>query len=223
LIYADTYPVANKAIDLLPELAESARMNFLAHLFLSPPGDEALLGSLMGDFVKGPLDAKLPAYRHGLILHRKIDSFTDAHAMVRRSRNRISSARRRYAGIMVDMFYDHFLANNWAGYCREPLESFTARVYALLERNSEVLPERLRRIAPQMARQDWLSSYREVESIHIALNRTGDRLKRGNALLGAAHELTANYDGLRDDFRAFFPDVIAFAQRLAAQSERERS
>lgn len=198
-------------------------MNFLAHLYLSPDEDDALLGSMMGDFVKGPLDAHpAAALRRGLLLHRKVDTYTDAHAIVRASRNRIGPARRRYAGIMVDMFYDHFLAADWPHYRSEPLEGFARRVYALLTRNLDRLPERLQRITPHMAQQDWLSSYREVASIHIALDRMGTRLKRGNALLGAAEELTAHYDALRADFRAFFPDLIAFARNTAEQLHPHR-
>lgn len=191
-------------------------MNFLAHLYLSPPDDDALLGSLMGDFVKGPLAAH-PAddLRRGMALHRRIDSYTDAHPIVRDSRNRISAARRRYAGIMVDMFYDHFLARDWTRYHEQPLADFAQRVYALLLRNRERLPERLARITPYMAEQDWLSSYRAIESIHVALERMGTRLTRGNALRGAAGELVVHYDALEADFRDFFPQVTAFARDTA--------
>lgn len=191
-------------------------MNFLAHLYLSPADDDALLGSLMGDFVKGPLSAH-PAdeVRRGMALHRRIDTYTDAHPVVRDSRNRISAARRRYAGIMVDMFYDHFLARDWTRYHEQPLTAFAHRVYAVLLRNRERLPERLARIAPYMATQDWLSSYRAIESIHVALERMGTRLTRGNALNGAAGELVLHYDALEADFRAFFPQVTAFARATA--------
>lgn len=191
-------------------------MNFLAHLYLSPADDDALLGSLMGDFVKGPLSAHpADAVRRGMALHRRVDTYTDAHPIVRDSRNRISAERRRYAGIMIDMFYDHFLARDWARYHEQPLAEFAQRVYAMLLRNRERLPERLARIAPYMATQDWLSSYRAIESIHVALERMGTRLTRGNALRGAAGELVLHYDALEADFRTFFPHVTAFARATA--------
>jgi acyl carrier protein phosphodiesterase len=187
-------------------------MNFLAHLYLAPDDDEALLGSLMGDFVKGPLRGHhSPGIERGLALHRRIDVFTDAHSVVRRSRGRIGPDRRRYAGIMVDMFYDHYLARDWARYAAQPLEQFARRVYALLEAHRGRLPATLQYIAPVMSRQDWLSSYRETQAVSRALERMGERLKRGNALLGAGADLADNYAGLGEDFHEFFPQLIAFA------------
>ncbi len=189
-------------------------MNYLAHLYLSGPDDDVLLGSLMGDFVKGPLDGRHgAAITHGIALHRKIDSFTDAHPLVRASKARVSPERRRYAGIMVDMFYDHFLARYWTEFSDEPLAAFTQRVYAVLARRSDVLPERLRSMAPTMSRTDWLGSYAQVESIHAALNRMGRRLKRENRLLDSAQELERDYGAFEQDFRAFLPEVGRFALR----------
>lgn len=188
-------------------------MNYLAHLFLAGPEPESLLGALMGDFVKGVLDQRYPAaITRALALHRRIDSFTDAHPVTAASRARISPERRRFAGIMVDLFYDHFLALHWDQHAREPLDAFTARVYALLKEHDAVLPERLRSIAPGMARSDWLASYARVESIHAALDRMSLRLKRQNRLAGAGLELEANYAALETDFHAFFPDLVRFAQ-----------
>ena len=188
-------------------------MNYLAHLLLAGPEPEALLGALMGDFVKGPLGSQYsPAITRALALHRKVDSFTDAHPVTAASRSRISPQRRRFAGIMVDLFYDHFLARDWAAHASEPIDAFTRRVYALLEQHAPLLPDRLRLIAPRMAKYDWLGSYAEVESIHTALDRMSLRLKRENQLAGAGAELEANYAALEADFRAFFPDLVRFAQ-----------
>jgi acyl carrier protein phosphodiesterase len=194
-------------------------MNFLAHLYLADRQPDALLGSLMGDFVKGPLEGRFSAeLTRALAQHRKVDAFTDAHPIVRASRGRVAPARRRFAGILVDVFYDHFLALHWEDYADEPLEAFTREVYALLRTREAILPERLRLIAPRMAQLDWLGSYRRVEAVHVALDRMGERLKRGNALLGAGEELTANYAGLEADFRAFFPEVVRFAEDLGSSS-----
>jgi acyl carrier protein phosphodiesterase len=172
-----------------------------------------LLGALMGDFVKGVLDERYPAaITRALSLHRRIDTFTDAHPVTAASRSRISPQRRRFAGIMVDLFYDHFLARHWDEHAREPLDAFTARVYALLQEHDALLPDRLRSIAPRMAQADWLASYAQLESIHAALDRMSLRLKRGNPLVGAGAELEANYAALEADFRTFFPDLVGFAQ-----------
>ena len=189
-------------------------MNYLAHLYLSEPTEEAWLGSLLGDFVKGPLDGRYGEdITRAIALHRKIDSFTDAHPVVLRSKSRISPARRRYAGIMMDMFYDHFLAKYWHEFHDEPLDAFTGRIYAILDRQHAILPENLQRMAPKMAQWNWLGSYAEVRSIHLALDRMGQRLTRANRLLNSADELVEHYAELESDFRAFMPQVLQFAQR----------
>ena len=188
-------------------------MNYLAHLYLSEPHDEAWLGSLMGDFVKGPLDNRYgKEITRAIALHRKIDVFTDAHAVVLQSKSRMSAERRRYAGIMVDVFYDHFLAKHWLDFHEEPLAEFTGRVYRVLERYHTILPERLQRMAPMMVQWDWLGSYAYTASIHTVLNRMGQRLKRENRLMNSADELVGNYAQLEADFRAFLPDVLRYAR-----------
>jgi acyl carrier protein phosphodiesterase len=192
-------------------------VNFLAHLYLADGSNEGLLGALMGDFVKGPLrDTFPPGIQRGIALHRKIDVFTDAHPVVLRSKGRVSPERRRFAGIMVDVFYDHFLARNWADYSDAPLGDFSRRVYRLLEANADLLPERLRMIAPAMARTDWLGSYVHVESIRTALDRMARRFRRETTLPGSADELVRDYADFELDFRAFLPEVRRFAHGRAA-------
>jgi acyl carrier protein phosphodiesterase len=199
-------------------------MNFLAHAFLARGESDLLLGSLMGDFVKGPLGGRYTSsITRGLTLHRNVDTYTDAHAIVASSRARIAPARRRYAGILVDLFYDHYLARHWGDYASTPLDHFTETVYATLLDRLHLLPERLRNIAPHMARTDWLGSYRNIAAVGQALDRIGTRLKRGNALLGSVEELIGNYAGLEEDFRAFFPDVVRFAQEwISGARERDQ-
>ena len=125
-------------------------MNYLAHLLLAEQTPQGWLGALMGDFVKGAIDPTLPGgIRRGIVLHRRIDSFTDAHPVHRASRNRIAGARRRYAGIIIDLCYDHFLARSWAHHAALPLDEFTIEVYAVLARHRTLLPPRLERIAPR--------------------------------------------------------------------------
>lgn len=188
-------------------------MNYLAHLYLSPPDEDAWLGSLLGDFVKGPLgDRYAPAVTAAIRLHRKLDTFTDAHVAVQRSKSRVSRARRRYAGVMIDMFYDHFLARSWAEFHDEPLAAFSARVYALLERRHRELPERLQSVAPRMASRDWLGAYADAGNVGRALDGISTRLRRANRLAGAGEELLAAYAGFEADFREFLPEARAFAR-----------
>jgi len=199
------------------------RVNFLAHLYLSPPGEDAMLGSLMGDFVKGPLANISVSERYGaemiraIELHRKIDSYTDAHPVVRDSRNRISRERRRFAGIMIDVFYDHFLSKYWEEFDHRPLSGFTGDFYEVLLRRRAELPERLQRTAQFMAGSDWLGSYAHLESVHTALNGMSQRLRRSNTLVDSARELVTNYAELEQDFRRFIPDVAAFARQSATR------
>ena len=178
-----------------------------------------MLGSVLGDFVKGPLgngdvSARYgPVATHAMVLHRKIDSYTDAHPVVAETRGRITRPRRRFAGIMVDIFYDHFLARYWDEFHSVPLTSFAADFYAVLSRRHAELPERLQRVATSMIEFDWLGSYAKMESVDTALNRLSQRLRRGDALVDSAKELAQNYTEMENDFRRFLPDVIAFARR----------
>lgn len=194
-------------------------MNFLAHALLAGERPADRLGGILGDFVKGPLPAGLPAdVAAGVALHRRIDSYADRHPAFRRSRSRVSPARRRYSGIMVDLFYDHFLAHHWERYRTQALASFTAEIYELLGAHGALLPARLAQILPLMRAQDWLSSYRCVGQVACALDRMSTRrFTRPNGLAGAGADLVAAYAGFEADFMAFFPDALDYAQATRAE------
>lgn len=186
-------------------------MNYLAHLHLGGPRPAQLLGSLYGDFVKGPLDGRFAAEVEAAIrLHRRIDAFTDSHPLVRTAVARFPAERRRYAGILLDLFFDHCLASEWDAYADEPLALFSARVYGVLAAQAE-LPGRLALIAPRMAADDWLGSYREFAVLERVLGNLQRRLSRPAVLDGGLAELERLYQPLREDFRAFYPELIAFA------------
>ncbi|SFB25617.1 ACP phosphodiesterase [Azotobacter beijerinckii] len=187
-------------------------MNYLAHLHLGGLRPADLLGSLYGDFVKGPLQGRWPADIEAAIrLHRRIDAFTDGHPVVCRARARFPEARRRYAGILLDVFFDHCLALHWADYAAEPLPAFAARVYALLAGEAQ-LPGRLAELAPRMAQQDWLGSYRDFAVLERVLAGMQRRLSRPEGLAGALDELERLYEPLSSDFRAFYPQLQDFAR-----------
>ncbi len=190
-------------------------MNYLAHLHLGGAQPAELLGSLYGDFVKGPLQGRWPAQiEDGIRLHRQIDAFTDSHPLVLQAKARFPAERRRYAGILLDLFFDHCLATNWPDYSSEPLEQFTLRVYRVLQ-NEPQLPGKLALIAPRMAAQDWLGSYREFAVLEQVLAGMSRRLSRPEGLAGGLEELQQLYAPLQDDFRAFYPQLCAFARRAA--------
>lgn len=196
-------------------------MNFLAHALLAGPLPADRLGGVLGDTVKGPL-RPLPAgiapdLAAGLDLHRRIDSFADGHPAFLRSRRRVSPERRRYAGILVDLFYDHFLALHWDDYCPLPLASFAADVYRLLDAHSGVIPQPWAPMFAVMEAEDWLTSYRSPAVVAAALDRMAERrLRRPNGLGGAGAELIAGYRGFEDDFREFFPAALDFAASVRA-------
>ncbi|GGP26623.1 acyl carrier protein phosphodiesterase [Silvimonas amylolytica] len=194
-------------------------MNYLAHILLAGPDPAYRLGALLGDFVKGPMPGVLPpAVAEGVILHRSIDVFTDAHPAFLASRARVSGARRRYSGIMVDMFYDHFLAAHWAKFGRGALPDFAGETYALFAQNGDLLPARLAQILPNMTRNDWLTSYRRPEAIAGAINgMAAHRLSQPNALGGGGDELLEKYAEFEGDFLAFWPQVRAHAEAFRQQ------
>lgn len=194
-------------------------MNYLAHAFLAGPLATDRIGGVIGDFVKGPLPAGLDdALAAGVALHRRIDSFADGHPAFRRSRARISAARRRVSGVMVDMFYDHLLAVHWAHFSARPLEDFTAETYRLIAARSEPLPDAFGPVFARMAAQDWLASYRDAATVSLALDRMARyRLRQPNALAGAGEELNHALAGFEADFFEFLPDALAFAAQEQAR------
>lgn len=196
-------------------------MNYLAHLYLADDAHEAVIGSLMGDFVKGPVEQNAPAWvRPAVIQHRRIDSFTDAHAIVRQSKQRIGPEFRRYAGILIDMFYDHFLAVEWHTYAHITLSGFTSRVYEVIDQHLETLPEAMRPTMAYMLGNDLLGSYQRIEGIGRALRGIESRLRRPSRLGAGIGELERLYPLLRQDFHAFFPELVCFVDREEYQAGR---
>jgi acyl carrier protein phosphodiesterase len=187
-------------------------MNYLAHLHLGGQRPGQWLGSLYGDFVKGRLQGQFaPEIEAAIQLHRSIDVFTDRHPLVDVALSRFSTTRRRYAGIVLDVFFDHCLARDWTLYADRPLELFTSQVYRVLAAEPQ-LPERLARIAPHMVANDWLGSYQEFEVLEQVLQGISRRLTRPEELAGAMHELRVLYEPLSEDFRLFYPQLQDFAQ-----------
>ena len=185
-------------------------MNWLAHIFLSPNDAEYRIGNVIADWVKGEARLQLSAgIRRGIECHKIIDLYTDAHALTRLSMARIEPPFKRYSSVLVDVFYDHVLALDWAQYCDVPLSQWTPAVYDQFNARSTDLDPRVRMGLLRMAEDDWLGSYATVDGIDAILKRTSHRLSRPNLLGEAAPQLTAHLAGLRDDFHAFFPQLQA--------------
>jgi acyl carrier protein phosphodiesterase len=192
-------------------------MNFLAHLFLSGSPDSVsysgvLLGNFIADSVPGrQLENYPPAVETGIRLHRAIDTFTDQHPVVRRSTQRLRDAGYgKYAGVISDMFLDHFLAHNFSEFSAESLPDFTQRVYPLLQSREAEMPPRVQQMLFYMVQHNWLLGYAEIEGIRRALSGLSRRASAGSGMETAATELEANYEEYEADFRAFFPELQAY-------------
>ena len=189
-------------------------MNYLVHLYLAGADPELQLGGLMGDFVKGPLDTRHPpGIVAGLRLHRRIDSLAAISPHCRASRQRLHPRFGHTRAVLVDIFYDHFLAAHWHEFHPQPLATFAADIYRLLATYSDLLPPGLAHIAPRMAEHDWLTSYRERSVVNIALQRISMRLSRPTALGDGGSELERCGEELLRDFRGFIAEAGAMAAR----------
>jgi acyl carrier protein phosphodiesterase len=186
-------------------------MNYLVHLYLAEQTEASRLGALIGDFVKGPLTDEIPLdIRRGIRRHRRADRFAHHSADFIRSKRRLDNRFGICKPILVDVFYDHFMARNWGDYSAVPLETFAAAVYRLLQERDSDLPAGFRPVARRMIARDWLSSYQDEETIGIVLERIAQRLSRPNPIADGLAELRDNYDGLEDDFRRFIPEAQRF-------------
>jgi acyl carrier protein phosphodiesterase len=194
-------------------------MNHLAHALLAGDDEWLRLGGLMGDFVHGSPDPALPPrVAAGIRLHRAIDGFTDGHPEVAAARALFAPPYRRYAGILLDMWFDHCLARDFARWSAVPLEAFSADVRGLLHRHDALLPEALRRFRGYMEAHDLPAGYARREEVGRALLGIAHRLRRANPL-DAALPVLVGLDGpLRARFSAFFPELRAFAEGWVASS-----
>jgi len=187
-------------------------MNFLAHLFLSDADPELIVGNLLGDFVKGRLSGHFPAaIEQGIILHRLIDSFTGRNRYFLQSKRLLDKSFGHYRGVLVDLFYDHFLAANWDNYADVPLQLFLTRARQIVQEYEDILPERLRHIFPVIF-VELLPSYLDVKGVDMALQRMSIRIARPNRLGEGGVELLRHYDRLYADFQEFLPEIQEYVR-----------
>lgn len=193
-------------------------MNFLAHVYLARHSDDAMLGAMLGDFVG---TAGIPLYnaevQREILLHRRIDSYTDQHPAVRAMREHFPDGRRRYAGILLDVYFDHLLARDWTRYSDVPLDAFNRHFYRVLLAHRRVLPERLQAIAPLIVEHDWFGSYRDRDTVDRAVTRIATRLSRnGDKLVACLPILRGHEASVQDKFEDFFPELVAYVARVRA-------
>ena len=186
-------------------------MNFLAHIYLSGNNKQIKIGNFIADAVKGKNYKNYDAtIQKGILLHRKIDSFTDTHSIVRVSKNRLHQRYKHYDGVIIDILYDHFLAKNWADYSQTPLKKYAKNFYNLLNSNYEILPEKIQQFLPHMIKGDWLYNYSTIEGIEKVLKGMDKRTKNKSQMYLAIEDLNLYYTELNDDFTTFFKDLQDF-------------
>lgn len=193
-------------------------MNYLAHVFLSGNDQELLLGNFIADAVKGKqIDLYAPGVIKGIRLHRLIDAYTDSHPVVAETKMRLRPGYKKYAPVIADLYYDHFLAKNFDVYSQVKLKPYTQEVYALIQRNFETLPARVQYFFPYMKRHDWFNSYASIQGIGQALTGLSQRTSFTSGMETAADELELNYKAYEQDFTAFFPQLMDYVERVKGE------
>lgn len=189
-------------------------MNFLAHIYLSGDNDLMKIGNFMADGIHGKnFDAFPMEIQKGIILHRSIDTYTDAHAIFRQSTKRLHANYHHYSGIIVDIFYDHFLAKNWSSYSDEKLEDFSERFYQSLRDNYDTLTLKTQKMLPYMTIHNWLVSYKTIEGIESVLAKMDIRMKRESNMRFSVTELQLYYTEFEQEFTQFFKELIIYSNQ----------
>lgn len=189
-------------------------MNFLAHIYLSGNNTKITIGNFIADGIRGKDYLKYPKdIQTGILLHRQIDTYTDAHTTVRRSTKRLHENYGHYSGVIVDILYDHFLAKNWAHYSKIALDVYVDEFYDILEDNYDVLPLRIQKMMPHMLADNWLLNYQSIEGITRVLEGVNRRTKNRSKMNLAVNELQEFYIDFEKDFTDFFDELIQFSNQ----------
>jgi acyl carrier protein phosphodiesterase len=187
-------------------------MNYLAHVYLAEDSPESMVGNLLADHVRGPLDHYPQAIVAGIHNHRAVDAFTDRHPRVIEARALFKPPLRRYSGIILDVFWDHCLTLRWPAHAERPLAEFATHAYAQLQAYSGHLPSAFVGMRKRLIEFDLLQAYGELRNVDEALLRISQRLRHRNPLPDGGRPLRTHYESLLEHFDAFFPDLIRHAE-----------
>jgi len=191
-----------------------ALMNFLAHIYLSFNDKEITIGNFIADSIRGNKFSHLPPkIQKGIKLHRHIDTYTDTHPIPKISSKRLHTNYSHYSRVIVDIFYDHFLAKNWSNYSDVPLDIFVNDFYDLLEDNYELLPEGTQRMMPYMIADNWIYNYSKMEGIAKVLNGMNRRTQNRSKMNFAIIDLEEHYTAFEDEFTSFFEELRVFSKQ----------
>lgn len=188
-------------------------MNFLAHIYLSGNSDGILIGNFIGDYVKGRnYNNYPPMVKKGILLHRNIDSFTDKHPITYQCRNLVNEKYSKYSGIVIDIFYDHYLAANWNLYSRQSLKKFIYGKYKILTRHFDIFPDGVKRFFPYFVKSNWLEAYSTFDGLESVLRRMSYRTSLPDYAEFALLKLSDNYEIVKRDFKTFFTEIISYVE-----------
>ncbi len=194
-------------------------MNFLAHLYLSGNDEKLMVGNFIADFVKGSqFNLFEPDIKRGIILHRAIDEYTDLHPIVGKSKDKLREKYRHYAGVIVDVYYDHFLAKNWNNYHQTPLDEYTQRFYEMIYNYEFILPEGTKYMLPYMQENNWLFNYAHKEGIKRALTGMSRRTKFDSKMDEAIVDFEEYYQAFEAEFTLFFEELRAYVAEWIAEN-----
>lgn len=189
-------------------------MNFLAHIYLSGGDKNITIGNFIADGIKGKDYLNYPPeIAKGILLHREIDTYTDAHPTVRLSTAKLHKNYGHYSGVIVDVLYDHFLAKNWKQYHDQPLADFVQDFYDLMRENSDKLTPRIQHMMPYMIADNWLLSYKTIKGIKKILWQMSSRIKPATPLDQSVNELQDHYGEFESEFTSYFDELILFTQQ----------
>ncbi len=192
-------------------------MNFLAHIYLSDDKPLLQIGNFIADSVKGRQVSTYPLpIQEGIRLHRAIDAYTDAHPAVATSVRRLRPSQGKFAAVVVDIFYDHFLAKDWGLYHKVPLGEFTDSFYAHIQEYYAILPQRVQEMLPYMIEENWLLHYQEISGIRSVLEGMAQRTRFDSNMRQAYRDLEIHYEDFQKDFDLFFPDLQNFTKEWSA-------
>lgn len=183
-------------------------MNFLAHIYLSGDSVPITIGNFIGDFLRGvKVESFNSEIQKGIRLHRSIDLFTDNHDVVMRSKKRLWNKYRHFSGVIVDIYYDHYLAKNWHEFSSVPLDEYVNNFYNIILTHEHILPERVNQVLPYMKKENWLLNYANFEGIDNVMQDMSRRTKHDSKMEESVKELKEGYEEFEGDFFEFFPDL----------------
>jgi acyl carrier protein phosphodiesterase len=183
-------------------------MNYLAHVFLSGKNKELRIGNFIADSVRGKKFEGIPSQIvEGIILHRHIDTYTDSHPIVRKSKDLIRSNHGHWSGVVMDLYFDYFLAKNWNDYHPQPLLDYVSDFYADLLEYYEILPTKVQRFLPIMLEHNWLGNYGHIKGIDTIFKQMHRRTGSKSTMEHAVEDLVKHEEALEKYFRSFMKDI----------------